>query len=128
MFKITLDKDEEHYYQGRFTVNSYLSNKRIRQIVVTGKVAPFKMKQTKTVIKFNLTEAERTYNLINSRLSVVPQISCSHDDAQIVFNGNVFTLSAGTHEVLDIRFVEGNNQLKLSGTGTITFEFQEGNL
>lgn len=127
-FQITLDKDEDHFYKGRFVVNNYLSDKRIRQIVVTGKLAPFKMKQSKTIIKYDLTGTEKTYNIINSRLSVIPQISCTHDNSKIVFNGNIFTLNAGTHEVLDIIFTEGTNQLKLSGTGTITFEFHEGNL
>lgn len=128
VFKITLDKDEEHFYEGRFAVNDYLSDRRIRQIVVTGKLAPFKLKQNKTVVTFEIKATEETYNVMNSRLSVVPLITCSNDNTRIVFNGNIFTLNAGTHEILDIRFVEGSNQMQLSGTGTITFEYWEGNL
>lgn len=49
--KITLDKDAEFYYLGRCEVNEYLSNKRLRQIVVVATVEPYKWKQEETVVK-----------------------------------------------------------------------------
>lgn len=51
-FKITLDKDAEFYYLGRCEVNEYLSNKRLRQIVVAATVEPYKYKQEETEVRF----------------------------------------------------------------------------
>lgn len=127
-FKITLDKDDEFYYSGRCEVSEYLSNKRLRQIVVTAKVYPYKFKQNVTSLTFELSETQKTVNIINGRKSVSPEIECSNDNTMIVFGNTSFALSAGTQKILDIQFKEGNNQLKLSGTGTITFSFQEGEL
>lgn len=128
VFKLTLDKDEEYYYTGRCTVDDYASDKRIRQIVIKARVHPYKFKQSVTTLTYGLTNEPQTINIFNARKSVAPAISCSNDNTMIVFGTSTFNLSAGTHKVLDIRFVEGNNQLTLSGTGTVTFTFQEADL
>ena len=122
---ITLDKDPDYYYQGRCTVDEYLSDKRIRQIVVTARVRPYKFKQEETVRIFMLSETAQTVRLRNSRKSVCPTITCTNDDCRIVFNSASFVLSAGTHKILDICFTEGDNILELSGSGSVTFRFQE---
>lgn len=127
-FRITLDKDEEFYYLGRCEVNEYLSNKRVRQIVVTAKVKPYKFKQNVTVVICELSNEQKTVNINNGRKTVVPEITCTDDNAMVVFGSTSYSLAAGTHKILDIQFKEGNNQLKLSGTGTITFAWQEGEL
>jgi hypothetical protein len=67
-------------------------------------------------------------NLTNGRKSVCPSIECSNDNTVIVFGGATFNLSAGKHEILDIQFVEGTNTLAVSGSGTVTFSYQEGDL
>jgi hypothetical protein len=69
-----------------------------------------------------------THKLENSRKSVVPSITCTNDNTVVVFNGGTYNLSAGSHRILDILFVEGNNLVTVSGSGTVTFEFQEGDL
>ena len=127
-FKITLDKDSDFYYEGRCTVDEYRSDKRIRQIVVSAKVKPYKFKQNKTVLKYNLTAEQKTINITNSRKTVSPTFECTKDDTMIVFENASFSLGAGIHRILDIQFKEGNNQLKLSGSGTVTIIFQEGDL
>ena len=126
--RITLDKDPDYYWQGRCTVNSFKSNKRLRQIVVTGKIRPYKLKQHETSMTFALTETKRTVSLPNSRQSVCPVITCTDDDTEIIFNGNTFNFSAGSHKDLNIRFTEGSNALTISGTGRVTFSYQEGDL
>lgn len=46
--KITLDRDADYYWDGRLTVNEYLQNKSIGQIVISATVRPYKLKQTET--------------------------------------------------------------------------------
>jgi hypothetical protein len=125
---VTLDKDPDYYWLGRCSVDSYKSNKRLRQIVVSARVRPYKFKQNETVKTYNLTEAERTVSVQNSRRSVCPVITCTNYNTVIVFNGNIFNFSAGRHQDLDIRFTEGINQVTISGTGQVTFTYQEGDL
>lgn len=126
--KITLDRDPDYYWLGRCVVNQYKQDRRIGQVVVSAKVNPYKLKQNPTVRSYTLTAEEQTVRLQNGRKSVVPVFECTHDNTVVVFGDITETMSAGTHKVLDICFKEGINVLKLSGTGTITITYQEGEL
>lgn len=126
--KITLDKDSDFYYQGRCKVDQYLSDRRIRQIVVTARLKPYKMKQDKTVSIFALTSTEQMVNITNSRKTVVPVITCTDNNTKISSGSLTKTLSSGKHEILDFQLKEGDNIFKVSGSGTLTFEYQEGDL
>lgn len=126
--KITLDRDDCYYWEGRCTVDRYLQDKRLKQIVVKATVKPYKMKQNKTVSIFALTSTEQTVNIMNGRKMVVPEITCSADNTKVSFGSLTTTLSAGTHKVLDFQLKHGVNMFKVSGTGTIKFEYQEGEL
>lgn len=126
--RITLDKDPDYYWQGRCALDSYKSDRRLRQFVISAIVRPYKWKQSETVASFALSDTEQTVSIRNARKSVCPVITCTNDNTTVVFNGNEFTFSAGQHQNLNIRFTEGNNQLTISGTGTVTFSFQEGDL
>ena len=45
------------------------------------------------------------------------------------FKGNSYSLNAGTHIVLGIEFVEGENKITVTtGSGTLTVEYQEARL
>lgn len=126
--KITLERDEDYYWSGRCTVDKYVQNKLIGQIVVKATVAPYKLRQKTTSATITLSPDVQEVILKNGRMACVPTIECTNDGTTVVFGGNTYTLDAGTSKILDIRFVEGNNVLKLSGTGTITFRWQEGEL
>lgn len=126
--KITLDKDSEFYYIGRCTVEEYLSDKRIRQIVVSARVRPYKYRQAETVVTFDITNTPTAYTIINSRKPVSPTITCTKDNTTISFGSKTETVSAGTHHFLGIRLSCGANQIYLSGSGQVTFKYQEGEL
>lgn len=126
--KITLDRDPEYYWVGRCVVDKYAQKKNQGQITVKATVDPYKLKQSATVHAVALSSSEQTILLENGRLPVVPLIECTDDDTTITFGSTTIKLNAGTHKVLNIRFVEGFNELTVKGTGTITFTWQEGEL
>lgn len=125
--KITLDRDPDHYWQGRCVLSEYDQDKNIGQIEVTATVDPYKLKQNATVVSVALSAEEKTVVLPNSRMTVVPTIECT-GACTVTFGDAVYTLEAGKHRIPAIRFVEDENVLKLSGTGEITFTYQEGEL
>lgn len=99
-------------------IKKLTSYKNITHIYSTNEVSPY----------FDITyqKIERI-EINNDRMSVIPKITCE-EDTIITFKDNSYSLSAGTHELLNIQFKEGINIVELQGTGTITFEFQEGSL
>ena len=127
LMKITIWSDEGYYYLGRCSVDKLLSNKNLRTITITCDSQPYKYKQEITVYTYIITGQE-TIVLKNLRKIVVPKITVS-DNVRLVFNDIDINLSKGIHKVLDIELLEGNNEVMiLEGTGTISFEYQEGAL
>ena len=125
---ITLDRDPDFYWVGRCAVDAYDQEKNVGEIVVKAMVEPYKLRQKASVTSFALSPEARTVVLENDRMASVPVIECTDGGAVVGFGGKVFTLNAGTSRIHDIRFVEGSNVLTLSGTGYITFTWQEGAL
>ena len=126
--RIILDKDSGYFYSGRCAVSEYLSDKALSQIVVTARLKPWKLKVAETVAYFTLTGTEITISLKNARKPVVPTIECTSDNTKVVFGNHEITMNEGTHKFLDICLTEGDNVLKVSGNGGITFTYQEGDL
>ena len=127
--KITLDKDDDYYFYGRVTVDDYRTNKKVNEITVKARVQPYKYKQNPTMVKFALSAQAKTVNISNSRKSVSPTVTVSEGgSASVEYEGNTFTFTAGTQRNADLRFTAGNNRVKISGSGTITFIYQEGSL
>lgn len=126
--KVTLDKDEDYYWDARVTVNEYASDRVLHQIVIGVKVQPYKLKQYVTKRTFNLTGTATTVTLTNGRKSVCPVIECTNDNTVITFGDLTVNLSAGKHEILDIQLKQGLNRVTVSGSGTVTFTYQEGEL
>ena len=73
-------------------------------------------------------EYEKIFTLKNGRKSVVPVITCTDDNTKVKFGDFETVLNAGTHKVLNICLKQGNNEFGLSGTGKITFTYQEGDM
>lgn len=127
-FKITLDKDPDYYWVGRCAIDNYASEMRIRQFEISATVRPYKLKQSETIKVFALSPEGNEIFLHNGRKSVCPVITCTESNTTVEFNGNTYTLGAGTFKNLDIRLTEGDNKMFISGTGKVTFTYQEGEL
>lgn len=128
--EITLDDDPEYYYQGRLSVEKYKVDGLLKQITIKATCRPYKFKQEETVIRSSLTTEYQTIDLPNDRKFVVPTITVDAETT-LQWEENTFTISAGTHKVLDIELKEGVNTLGAkvtSGTGTIMVAYQEGAL
>lgn len=121
---IALDKDPDYYWQGRCKVNEHTSTKKQRKIVVGARLAPYKLKKDVTRISANLTANPVEITLTNARKPVSPTITCT-GNTKLVFDGIEYNFSAGTCKILDIQLKEGETTVSASGTGIVTFEYQE---
>lgn len=65
--------------------------------------------------------------LTNGRKPVCPTIYCT-GEATIVADDAEYTVGEGTHKILDFQLAEGENHVTVSGTGAVTFVYQEGDL
>ncbi len=127
---ITLDDDPDYYYVGRLAVDKHTADGILHTITVVATCQPYKLKHTSAKMTAGLTTAYSTLRLLNDRMPVVPTIVTTASTT-LLWNGNTFSVAAGTHRLLDIMLVEGVNVLQaktVSGTGTITVSYKEGAL
>lgn len=124
--RIVLDADPSFFYVGRCSVSKYTNEKNIGKITVTCDCEPYKYKMTKTVVTRAIDGTE-TVSLTNGRKRAVPTITTT-SDMTLSFGGGTWTNRAGTFSIPELELVEGDNIVTVTGKGTISFTWQEGDL
>ena len=124
--KITFDKDSDYYYYARCTVDRLSTSAMLGIITIYCTADPYRYKQEQTVVEETI-DTTGTITLTNDRMPSIPTITV---DAEMTLTWGDYevTLSAGEHKLLDLVLEEGDNTISVSGTGTITFTYQEGAL
>ncbi len=127
--RVILDDDPFFYYMGRLHVSSFTSEKGIGTVSVEAECDPYKYKLAKTVLSKAVNGTE-TIKLTNSRKRAVPEISIeTAGSLNIVFQqSNIWDLGSGSYTLPELELVEGENTVTVTGTGNITFTWQEASL
>lgn len=126
--KIILDDEPGAYYVGRLFVSNFTDEKGIGKVTIEADCEPWKYKAAPTVISQTFTETA-TITLANARKRAVPEVRIETEDKlRLVFGFNVWDLGAGSYTLPELELVEGENVVEVTGTGTITFTYQEGDL
>ncbi len=125
---IVLDDEPGYYYAGRLFVSSFTSTKGIGQITIDADCDPWKYKATKTTVSATIIDTA-TVTLQNGRRRVVPEVQIATEDKlRISYGNNIWDLGAGSYTLPELELVAGANAVEVTGTGTITFTYQEGDL
>ena len=127
--RIILDGDPLFYYIGRIHVSSFTNEKNIGIISVECDCEPFKYKLEKTVVS-RAVSGTQTINLTNGRKRAVPEVRIEATSSiRIEYQGsNIWDLGSGSYTLPELELVEGVNAVTVTGTGTIAFTWQEGDL
>lgn len=125
--KITLDDDPNFYYVGRCTVNKWKADKNVGKITVEANCEPYKYKQLVTTVTQDISTSG-TVSLSNLKRSVVPKISTTAA-ITIAWTGGSASLAAGNDQIVpELVLRAGTTEITVTGTATVTFKYQEGEL
>ena len=124
--RIILDDDAAFYYVGRCHVSSYTDEKGIGKLSIECDCEPYKYKAQKTTVT-KAIDGTQAITLTNGRKRAVPTITTTAA-MTIIFGGGTWTNSAGTYTIPELELVDGANTVEVTGTGSITFAWQEGDL
>ena len=127
MVTVTLSNDEEYYYKGRASINSWECVKRKGTIVITVDCEPYKYQQLETVMTVSVTNQLKTITLINSRKRVCPKLTVT-GTITLTIDGVDYELSEGKHQLINFKLHEGNNAVKVRGNGTLVITYRQGAL
>lgn len=140
-----LEDDPGYYYEGRFSVNEWKSDKNWSQITINYNVGPYKKNESwggedwlwdpfnfeTGVIKNyrNLpVSGELTVVVTHDVMETVPVIICSASGMSVDFRNVTYSLNKGSNVINTIILREGDNEFTFHGTGLITIETTEGRL
>jgi hypothetical protein len=110
-------------------VSGFTSEKNVGMVSVECDCEPYKYKAEKTVVSKAINGTE-TISLTNSRKRAVPEVAIATSGSiRIEYQGsNIWDLGSGSYTLPELELVEGANAVKLTGTGTVTFTYQEAGL
>lgn len=123
---ITLDEDSDYYYVGRLSVSSLTNEKNIYALEIECDCEPYKYKNDVTVVTQTVS-GSATITLSNMRKKVVPKIITTAE-MTFTFAETSVTHTAGTFYIPEFELSEGDNVVTVTGTGNVTFEYQEGGM
>lgn len=128
--RIILDDDPLYFYMGRCHVSSFTSEKGVGTISVECDCQPYKYKNDHTVSAHVLDGTEMTITLTNGRKRAVPEVQIHNEtgSTRIVYQGSIWDLGTGVYTLPELELTEGENLVTVTGTGTVTFAWQEGDL
>lgn len=142
--KAILEDDPNYYYEGRFSVNNWKSDKNYSLIVIDYNVEPYKKSVLSSAdpwlwdpFNFNTgvirsfvnihVDGSLTLHPVGSEQRVIP-VFISSDPMTVTYLGVEYQLEAGRTQIPEIQICPGENELVFTGTGTISIEYREGEL
>lgn len=127
--RVILDDDSHFCYVGRLTVSSFTSAKGVGSISIEADCEPYKYKLDKTVVSRAVNGTDIIV-LTNSRKRATPEVLIETESSlNIVYQvSNVWDLGSGSFTLPELELAEGDNSVTVTGTGNITFKWQEAGL
>ena len=124
--QVILDDDPGYYYYGRISVNEWKSKKNYGEIAIEVDAEPFKTEVTSTIRIFDINGSANIV-IPNDKKPAIPTVT-NEESFTITYNGYTATYPANSTIIPELELQEGNNQMRVVGTGRITFEFMKGRL
>lgn len=127
--RIILDDDPLFFWAGRCHVSGFTSEKGVGKVEIECDCEPYKYRIEKTVVT-QAVSGTQAITLTNGKKRAVPEVTIQTDTSlNIAFgSGNVWDLSIGSYTLPELELAHGENVVTVTGTGTITFTWQEGDL
>ncbi len=146
--KAILEDDPSYYYEGRFTVNEWKSDKLHSLITIDYVVDPYKLElfsgienwlwdsfnfETGIIREYKNLSVDGTLNFYieGSRKPIVPTFIVSSSNGKgitVVYNGTSYPLKDGENRVINIKLGQGTQLLTFKGNGNVSINYRGGRL
>lgn len=124
--ELKLEQDPDYYYEGYITIGDLTTNKSRWLFSISAVTDPYKYKVAKTVYNVDATAGGTSFICKNSKMDVFPSF-LSNSNVTVDFGDVSHTLTSNTKTIFnDIMFSEGDNEITLTGTGTVEIAYKEG--
>lgn len=135
--RAVLEDDPSYYYEGRFAINAWKSDKERSSLVIDYDVNPYKKDILGTdkewiwdtfnfetgIIRYYKdlpVSGSLSVTVIVDMMPVLPTITTSAAGMTVTFDGETYNLAKGVNHVPEIVLPQGSNVLVFTGLGTVT--------
>lgn len=126
--RIVLDDDSGFFYVGRLYVSPFTNSKGIGVISIEADCEPYKYKIAKTVVTRAVSGTENIV-LTNSRKRATPEVTITTENTiRITYGNDIWDLGSGSYTLPELELIDGNNTVTVTGTGAVSFTWQEASL
>lgn len=127
--RIILDDDPLYFYLGRCHVSTRIASPVMGEVTVECDCEPYKYKLEHTVVATSISGTQ-VITLTNGRKRAVPevQIYTESGSIRIEHQSNIWDLGTGVYTLPELELTQGENAVTATGTGMVTFVWQEGDL
>ena len=125
---VIFDRDPTYYYDARITVEDVERHAGHCELSLECRTKPYKLEHFETTVTV-LPTGSTTVTLTNTRMPVVPTITASTGMTLTFTIAGVsysISLAAGSHVVPSLVLLEGDTEVEITGTGSITFTYRKG--
>lgn len=121
--RIIDDDYPDFYFEGEVVVSTEIyPNYILISLIIDAQ--PYRLKNSLTEVSTRVT-SQGVVTVENLYMPTIPTITVSAS-MTITFGSKKVTLNSGTHTIDEFELSAGNNTFSVSGSGTITFKYQEG--
>jgi hypothetical protein len=113
----------EYYYSGRFDA-SHSTRSRVTDVALTGTCFPYRLATHKTVVSRTI-QSSANIILQAARMPVCPFIT-AENSMTISFDGKVYTVEGEKKQIEGLILTDTPLTLTVTGSGQITFSWQDG--
>jgi hypothetical protein len=125
--RIVLERDPNFYFEGRIKCTQDNQDKSLYELCFVAKVKPYKYERRETVQVEKVSGRQKELILSNSRMPVMPRIAVT-GKVSLTYEGTRYNMQTGIYQAPEITLYEGHNYIKLTGEGTVKFEYRKGML
>lgn len=109
-------------------VSSFTNSKGIGTVSVEADCEPYKYKVDKTTVT-RAVSGEDSIVLANSRKRAVPEVVIATESTiRIAYQSNIWDLGSGSYTLPELELTAGENTVTVTGTGSVSFTWQEASL
>lgn len=126
--RVILDDDPSFFYVGRLFVTKFTDERNIGVLQIEADCEPYKYKLQPTIMSVTV-DGTQAVILTNSRKRAVPEVVIdTAASLRLEYQGNIWDLGSGSFTLPELELVEGENTVTVTGTGTVSFTYQEAGL
>lgn len=127
--KIVEPDDPEHYLYGRVKIKDEVNNKVFATFTIEAVCEPWRYTLTDLVRNVSITEDQSVDVVINNNgvKTLLPTVTVS-GSVSITYDGVTTSLTDGTYTISSLKLYQGTNIVNVTGTGSVTFTYKEGDI